>query len=113
MTITERQTGAITILTLAGKLTSDDSGQLKGKVVSLMDAGKTQIILNLAAVTYIDSSGLGEMVSCHTTAKQKGAVKLANMGKRIQDLLVMTKLMMVFDVYDSENEAIASFTASA
>ena len=113
MTITERQAGPVTVLALAGKLTSDDSGLLKGKVVSLMEAGRTQLILNLSAVTYIDSSGLGEMVSCHTTAKQKGAVKLASMGKRIQDLLVMTKLMMVFDVYDSENEAIASFGPSA
>ena len=113
MTITERQVGPISVLVLSGKLTSDDSGQLKGKVVSLMDAGRTQIILNLAAVTYIDSSGLGEMVSCHTTAKQKGAVKLAQMGKRIQDLLVMTKLMMVFDVYDSEKEALDSFGPAA
>ena len=113
MTITERQAGSITVLVLSGKLTSDDSGQLKSKVVSLMDAGRTQIILNLAAVSYIDSSGLGEMVSCHTTAKQKGAVKLAQMGKRIQDLLVMTKLMMVFDVYDSEKEAVASFGPAA
>lgn len=111
MTITERQAGDITVLALSGKLTSDDSGKLKGKVVSLMDSGRTQIILNLADVTYIDSSGLGEMVSCHTTAKQKGAVKLAQLGKRIQDLLVMTKLMMVFDVYDSEKEALASFGA--
>lgn len=113
MTITERQVGSTTVLTLAGKLTSDDSGQLKSKVTSLMDAGKTQIVLNLAAVTYIDSSGLGEMVSCHTTAKQKGAVKLANLGKRIQDLLVMTKLMMVFDVYNSEDEALKSFGSAA
>jgi len=113
MTITERQVGPITVLALSGKLTSDDSGQLKGKVTGLMDAGRTQIILNLAAVTYIDSSGLGEMVSCHTTAKQKGAVKLANLGKRIQDLLVMTKLMMVFDVYNSEEEALASFGSAA
>jgi anti-sigma B factor antagonist len=113
MTITERQVGPISVLALSGKLTSDDSGQLKGKVVSLMDAGRTQIVLNLSAVTYIDSSGLGEMVSCHTTAKQKGAVKLAQMGKRIQDLLVMTKLMMVFDVYDTEKEALDSFGPAA
>jgi len=113
MTITERTAGAVSVLTLTGKLTSDDSGQLKGKVTSLMDAGRTKIVINLAAVSYIDSSGLGELVSCHTTAKQKGAVKLANLGKRIQDLLVMTKLMMVFDVYNSEDEAIKSFESAA
>jgi anti-sigma B factor antagonist len=113
MTITERQTGPITVLALSGKLTSDDAGQLKGKVSGLLNGGRNQVVLNLAALTYIDSSGLGEMVSCHTSAKDKGAVKLASMGKRIQDLLVMTKLYTVFDVYDSEDEAIASFKASA
>jgi len=110
MTIAERQVGPVTVLDLSGKLTLDHSGVLKGKVTDLIGGGRTLIILNLAALSYIDSAGLGEMVSCHTTAKQKGAVKLANLGKRIQDLLIMTKLMMVFDVYDSEAEALASFS---
>jgi anti-sigma B factor antagonist len=112
--MTERQVGPITVLALAGKLTLDDAGQLKGKVTSLIGASQKQIVLNLAGLTFIDSSGLGEMVSCHTTAsREKGAVKLANLGKRSQDLLVITKLNMVFDVYDSEGEAIASFAQSA
>ena len=111
MTITEREVGSITVLNLAGKLTLDDIGMLKGKVTGLLASGHKQIVLNLADVTYIDSSGLGEMVSCHATAlRENGAVKLANLGKRTQDLLVITKLNMVFDVYGSEKEALASFS---
>ena len=110
MTMTERQVGTVTVLALSGKLTLDDGGQLKGKVSNLVAEGHKQIVLNLADVTLIDSSGLGEIVSCHTTAsRETGAVKLANLGKRSQDLLVITKLNMVFDVYTSESEAVASF----
>jgi anti-sigma B factor antagonist len=113
MTMTERQVGPVKVLSLAGKLTLDDAGQLKGKVTELVGAGAKQIVLNLADVTFIDSSGLGEMVSCHTTASRaNGAVKLAHLGKRSQDLLVITKLNMVFDVYNSESEAVESFTSS-
>lgn len=113
MTMTERQVGSVTVLALSGKLMSDDAGTLKGKVSGLLEAGHTNIVLDLANLTYMDSSGLGQLVSCHTTALQKGAVKLANLHKRIQDLLVLTKLYMVFDVYPSESEAIASFVAPA
>ena len=109
MTITEKQVGPITVLAVSGKLNSDVAGQLKSRVTGLLEAGRTQIVLNLAELSYMDSSGLGEMVSCHTTASRKGAVKLANLGKKTTDLLVMTKLIMVFDVYNSEQEAIASF----
>ena len=114
MTITERQTGSITVLSLAGKVTSDFTGQLKAKVTSALSAGHKQIVLDLGEVTYIDSSGLGEMVSCLTTAtRENAAIKLANLGKRSKDLLVMTKLIMVFSVYDTEAEAIASFAQPA
>jgi anti-sigma B factor antagonist len=110
MTITERQAGPVTVLALSGKLTLDDAGQLKGKVTNLLSGGKKQIVLNLGDVSYIDSSGLGELVSCHTTAtREKGAVKLASVGKKGIELLVITKLNMVFDVHDSESAAIASF----
>jgi anti-sigma B factor antagonist len=111
MTITERQTGPVTVLALSGKLTLDDAGQLKGKVTSLLADGKKKIVLNLGEVGYIDSSGLGELVSCHTTAsRDNAAVKLANVGKKGIELLVITKLNMVFDVHDSESAAIASFS---
>ena len=112
MTFTERQVGPATVLALSGKLTLDDAGQLKEKVASLLAAGKKQIVLNLGDVTYVDSSGLGEMVSCHTAAtRASGSIKLANVGKRQIDLLVITKLNMVFDVHDSEKEAVASFAS--
>lgn len=112
MTITERQAGPVTVLALSGKLTLDDAGQLKGKVTDLLSGGKKQIVVNLGEVSYIDSSGLGELVSCHTTAtREKGKVKLSNVGKKGVELLVITKLNMVFDVHDSESAAIASFAA--
>lgn len=114
MTITERQLGPVTVLSVSGKITLDDSGDLKRKVMSTLEAGHKQIVLELGGVTHIDSSGLGEMVSCHTTAtRADGAIKLANLGKRSKDLLVMTKLIMVFSVYDTETEAIASFAQPA
>jgi anti-sigma B factor antagonist len=111
MQMSERKVGGITILDIGGKMVaSDTGGQLKDKVTSLVAAGQKQIILNLGNLTYVDSSGLGEMVACHGTAtKGGGSVKLANTGKRLQDLLVMTKLLTVFDSHDSEDEAIKSF----
>ena len=113
MTITERQVGPVAILGLSGKLTSDDSGVLEEKVSSLVNAGHTQIVLNLSRLTHMDSSGLGQMICCHTIASRKGQIKLADVGSRVQDSLVMTKLIMVFDVYDSESEALASFERAA
>jgi anti-sigma B factor antagonist len=110
MTITERQVGPVTVLSVSGKITSDHTGQLKNKVTSAVAAGHKQIVLDVGGVTYIDSSGLGEMVSCHTTAaRENGAIKLANLGKRSKDLLVMTKLIMIFSVHDTEADAITSF----
>jgi anti-sigma B factor antagonist len=111
MQMSERKVGAVIILDLSGKMVaSDTGGQLKEKVTSLVESGNKQIVLNLANLTYVDSSGLGEMVACHGTAtKGGGAVKLANTGKRLQDLLVMTKLLTVFDSHETEAEAIKSF----
>ncbi len=111
MTIAERQVGSVKVLDLVGKLVlSDETGQLKDKVSALMTGGHKQVVLNLSGLTFIDSSGLGELVSCHTTSKKhEGVLKLTNPGKKAHDLLVMTKLHMVFDVYTSEAEAIATF----
>lgn len=113
MQISERKVRGVTIIDLGGKMVASDSGGLlKDKVTSLISQGDKQIILNLGNLSYVDSSGLGELVACHGTAvKSGGAVKLANTGKRLQDLLVMTKLLTVFDAHDSEDEAIKSFGA--
>ena len=111
MTIAERQVGSVKVLDLVGKLElSDQTGHLKDKVSDLMTGGHKNVVLNLSGLTYIDSSGLGELVSCHTTSKKnEGVLKLTNPSKKAHDLLVMTKLQMVFDVYTNEAEALASF----
>ena len=110
MQISERQVGDVTVLDLSGKLTlTDSAGRLKDKVNSLIFQGNKKVILNLGELSYMDSSGLGEIVACHTTVSRGGGqIKLANIGGRIKDLLVMTKLLTVFDCYDTEQEALAS-----
>jgi anti-sigma B factor antagonist len=109
--MSERQVGHATVIELSGKLVaSDDQGKLKERVTNLVHNGQQHIVLNLAGLTYVDSSGLGEMVACHGTARRAGgAVRLANIGERLQDLLVITRLVTVFDSYDSEEAALASF----
>ena len=111
MAIAERHLGPVTIVDISGKLTaSDQAGRLKEKVNSLLFQGHKQIVLNLGELTYLDSSGLGEMVSCYSSARrQGGTVSLANLHKRVQELLVITKLHAVFDVHESEAAAVASF----
>ncbi len=112
MELTEREVGTITVLDLAGRLTLEDNNRLKDKVTSLIFQDRKQIVLNLAKLDYMDSAGLGEVVACASTAsKNGGAVKLANTTKRVKDLLTITKLLTVFDAYDSEAEAVRSFGA--
>lgn len=111
ITITERQAGDVTILDLAGKVTiGEGSVILRSKVRSLLDEGKNKILLNLGNVSYVDSSGIGELVSSYTTVRnQQGALKLLNLTEKIQDLLAITKLLTVFEVFEDEGEALASF----
>ena len=115
MEIIERSVDGITILDLSGKLTIGDGAQLlKAKSESLVFQGLNRVIVNLAAVPYIDSGGLGQLVACYTTlAKAGGRLKLLNVGTRNHDLLSITKLVAVFDTYDTEREAIESFSATA
>jgi anti-sigma B factor antagonist len=111
MDIAQRQIGDVTVLDLSGKITSTDSdGRLKEKVTGLVTEGKKKLVLNLSDVSFIDSSGLGETVACYTTARGNGGeVKLVGATKRIKDLLVMTKLITVFDSHDKLDEATAAF----
>ena len=113
MQITERTIGNVTVLDLQGKLTIDDGATLlRDKVASVVFQGRSNVLLNLAGVPYMDSGGLGELVRCSMAAKrEKGAVKLVNLTGRITDLLTITKLLTVFDTYDSEAEAVKSFSA--
>jgi len=113
MQIDERKVGDVTILDLKGKLTLGDGDELmRNKINGLIQAGAKKIVLNLGEVPYIDSAGLGEVVRAYTTVKrQEGMLKLLNLTKRIQDLLAITKLLTVFDTFDSENDAVKSFGA--
>ncbi len=115
MHITERTTNDITILDLDGRLTMDDGAELlRDKVKSIVFQGNTRIILNLARVPYVDSGGLGELVRCSLAAqKAQGAVKMIGLTSRITDLLTITKLLNVFDTFESEQQAIASFPVKA
>jgi anti-sigma B factor antagonist len=115
MQIEERSVGDVMVLDVKGKVTLGEGDEmLKDKVNSLVNQGRKKIVLNLAEVPYIDSAGLGEIVRTYTTvSRQGGNLKLLNLTKRITDLLSITKLLTVFETYDSENEAIRSFSASA
>lgn len=115
MQIDERTVGDVVVLDLKGRVMLGDGDEvLKDKVNSLLNQGMKKIVLNLAEVPYIDSAGLGEVVRTYTTvSRQGGHLKLLNLTKRITDLLAITKLLTVFDTYDSETEAVRSFTASA
>src|SRR6188474_2816127 len=115
MQIDQRSVGDVIVLDLKGKITLGEGDELlKDKVNSLVNQGHKKIVLNLAEVPYIDSAGLGEIVRTYTTVnRQGGSLKLLNLTKRITDLLSITKLLTVFDTFDSESEAVSSFSASA
>jgi anti-sigma B factor antagonist len=107
----ERQAGDVTILDLTGEVRiGDGSIALRDSIRKLADAGKHKVLLNLAGVKYMDSSGVGELIANYTTiSRQGGQLKLLNLTDRIQNLLVITKLLTVFDSYENEAEALKSF----
>ena len=111
LTIASREVDGVTVLDLSGRITlGEGSVQLRDAIRGLISKGQKSILLNLAEVNYIDSSGLGELVSAFTTAKnQQAEVKLLKLTKKVHDLLQLTKLYTVFDIKDDEAEAIASF----
>ena len=111
MKIDERNEGGVTVLDLQGKMLIGEGDELlRDKINVLVDGGKNKILLNLADVPYVDSAGLGEIVRCYTTvSRQSGQLKLVHLTKRLEDLLSITKLLTVFETYDSEDEALKSF----
>ncbi|HYK19529.1 MAG TPA: STAS domain-containing protein [Pyrinomonadaceae bacterium] len=111
LNINERQAGDVTVLDMSGKITiGEGSVALRTAIRRLLEEGKKRILLNLAGVSYIDSSGIGELVSSFTAITNAGGqLKLLNLTQKLQDLLTITKLLTVFDVYDSEAEALNSF----
>jgi anti-sigma B factor antagonist len=112
MQIEERMSGDVTVIKITGDITLNQGGDvlLKDKVQSLLQQGRQKLVLDLGSVSYVDSAGLGQLVQIHATTKNKGgSLRIVNVTKRLKDLLVVTKLVTVFDSYDSEADAVASF----
>ena len=112
MKASTRQVDGITIVDLSGRITlGEGSVVLRDTIRDVVAAGNKQILLNLGDVTYIDSSGIGELVSSFTSVRnQGGELKLLNLTKKVHDLLQITKLYTVFDIKDDEAQAVASFS---
>ncbi len=113
MDIKERVVGGVSILDLSGKIVLGEGDvQVKERIKDLLSDGQRRILLNLAGVNYIDSAGLGTLIGSYTTVRRDGgSLKLVNLTKRIQDLLAITKLITVFETFDNEAEALASFNS--
>jgi len=115
LTAKTRQVGNVAIVDLNGKVTlGENTGILRDELRSLLAQGKKNIVLNLKDVSYVDSAGLGELVGAYTTAtNQGGAVKLLHMQSKMRDLMQITKLHTIFPAFEDEQEAVASFGATA
>lgn len=115
MKATLRQVDSVTVVDISGRITlGEGCTQLRELIRGQLSKGNKNVLLNLADVTYIDSSGIGELVSAFTTvSNQGGQLKLLNLTKKVHDLLQITKLYTVFDVHDDEVKAISSFQKAA
>jgi anti-sigma B factor antagonist len=110
MNIIERTLNDVIVLDLEGNLALESNAQFRKRVTEIIDAGARKLIVNMARVKYMDSSGLGELISCYTTLQRvSGRIKLLHLSDRLKYLLVITKLTNVFETFDSEPAAIASF----
>lgn len=111
VTIHSREVGGVTIFDIAGRITlGDGNTEMRNAVNNALEAGKNKLVLNLASVSYLDSSGVGTLVGCYTSAQNRSAsLKLLNLTKKIQDLLAITKLLTVFETFDDEQKAVESF----
>lgn len=114
MKIETRSIGDVQILDCSGKITlGEGTISVRNAVRDIVQRGPKKIVLNLADINYIDSSGVGELVSTYTTVMNSGGqLKLLNLTKKIRELLTITKLLTVFDTYEDEKAALASFEAS-
>ena len=112
MTIDTRTSNGVTILDIQGKITiGEGSAEIRNTVRDLLQAGKKNILLNLGDVSYVDSSGIGELVSSFTrVTNQGGQLKLLNLTKKLQELLAITKLLTVFESFDDEEKAVSSYS---
>jgi anti-sigma B factor antagonist len=112
--ITDRVVEGVSILALSGRIVlGEESNALREKLKNLVAGGATKIVLNMAEIEYIDSSGLGTLVAAHLSAKTAGAaVRLCNLGNKFNEIMQVTKLITVFDVFDTEAAAVSSFSTS-
>ena len=110
--LTSRQVGDVTIMDAAGRITlGEGASAFRDAIRDLVSKGNKKVLLNLGEVSYIDSSGIGELVSGFTTVTNSGGqLKLVGLSKRVKDLLQITKLYTVFEVFDDETEGVRSFT---
>ena len=110
--INQRGVGDVTVLDLKGRVRiGGGTVALHRSIRSLVDEGKTRILLNLSQVTYVDSTGLGELIASRISVINKGgSLKLSHLTDSLRDLMTITKLLTVFDVFDTDEEALASFT---
>ena len=115
MEITERELEGIKVLDLKGKITGGEGdAKLKQRIVELIGAGHRRIVIDLAGVPYLNSSGLGEIIRCLSTAERAGGrIKLSNLNRRLIDLLTVTKLDSILDAYDTDADAVESFGGSS
>jgi anti-sigma B factor antagonist len=115
MKITNRQVGDVAIVDFSGRITlGEESAALRQAVHDLLAQGKKKILFNLGHVTYIDSAGLGHLISAFTSVKRQGGeLKLLNLTDKVEDVLQVTKLYTVFDIMDDESVALKSFGQSA
>ena len=112
MHIDQKTAGDVTVISVNGDITLNQGGDvlLKDKIQSLLQQGHKKLVLDVGGVSYVDSAGLGQLVQIHATTKNNGgSLRLANVQKKLKDLLVVTKLVTVFDSHDSEAAAVASF----
>jgi len=114
LTISNNEVGDVSLVTLNGRIIlGEESTALREKLKSLIAAGKQKIVLNMAEIDYIDSSGLGALVAAHLSAQNAGSsIRLCNLGKKFHEVMQLTKLLTVFDVYDTEAAAVSSFPSS-
>jgi anti-sigma B factor antagonist len=112
--LTTHKKGDVVIVETSGKLTlGEGTSTLRTKIRELVESGSRRIVLNMADVTYMDSSGLGELIASHTTVTTAGGeIKLLNLAKRVHDLLKLTKLYTVFEAYEDETSAVDSFSVA-
>ena len=110
--LTSHEAGEVIVVDASGKLTlGEGTSTLRAKIRELVEGGSRRIVLNMAGVSYIDSSGLGELVASHTTVTTAGGqIKLLNLAKRVHDLLKLTKLYTVFEAFEDEAAAVESFS---